>query len=79
MLPAPARADSLSARVIELQQLAGNAAVAGLLQRQATTRLRRPPAPRKRGSTGHGVKKLQQRLNARGQEPPLRVDGISAR
>ena len=29
-----------------------------------------------RGSRGQGVKTLQQRLNARGQEPPLAVDGI---
>ncbi|HMQ33657.1 MAG TPA: peptidoglycan-binding protein [Chloroflexaceae bacterium] len=28
------------------------------------------------GSTGKGVRKLQQRLNAAGAEPPLKVDGI---
>ncbi|HUP84682.1 MAG TPA: peptidoglycan-binding protein [Acidimicrobiales bacterium] len=76
------RIEPRRARVLEMQRTAGNRAVAGLLQRQGLVATPTPAAdpkthPRlKRGHTGPGVKKLQQMLNARGQEPPLKIDGI---
>jgi Putative peptidoglycan binding domain/Protein-glutamine gamma-glutamyltransferase len=72
-------ADSQTGRVLRLQEEAGNSAVATLLQRQPTEA---PPKKKsnepflKKGYTGKGVKKLQQRLNAQGTEPPLKIDGV---
>lgn len=59
------------AEAIELQRSHGNVqASRALIQRKGLE-----PTLRF-GSTGKGVKKLQQRLNAAGAEPPLKVDGV---
>src|SRR6185436_257786 len=74
-----APAETRTSRVLRLQEEAGNTAVATLLQRQPTDA---PPKKKanepflKKGYSGKGVKKLQQRLNAQGAEPPLKIDGI---
>jgi peptidoglycan hydrolase-like protein with peptidoglycan-binding domain len=66
------------AGVLALQRTAGNAAVATALQRSplATPKAAPPKRPLlRRGSKGTQVKVLQQRLNALGTTPPLKVDG----
>jgi hypothetical protein len=66
------------AGVLALQRSAGNAAVATALQRSplATPKAAPPKRPLlRRGGKGAQVKVLQQRLNALGTAPPLKVDG----
>lgn len=79
--PARSRVDPRHAHVLELQRSAGNRAVVTLIQRQMVQEA--PPAVNTKthplllkGSQGNRVRKLQQMLNARGQEPPLKIDGI---
>jgi hypothetical protein len=59
---------------LALQRTAGNRAVAAVVQRSPVATAQHPALAR--GSTGKGVKKLQQRLNVLGASPPLKVDGI---
>src|SRR2546421_10092890 len=68
------------AGLLDLQRDAGNGAVTQLLQRQVLERTAPTVNPRThpllvRGASGDRVRKLQQMLNARGHEPPLKVDG----
>jgi hypothetical protein len=67
--------------VLSLQRQAGNRATTTLIQRQPTGGVLAPAAPTAshprlyRGSSGQGVRKLQQRLNVLGADPRLKVDG----
>jgi Putative peptidoglycan binding domain/Protein-glutamine gamma-glutamyltransferase len=67
--------------VLSLQRQAGNRATTILIQRSpgggAIAAAPTASHPRlARGSRGQGVRKLQQRLNVLGAEPPLKVDGV---
>jgi hypothetical protein len=79
--------DAKVAAVLELQRLAGNVAVeeylqgaslteAPAVQRAVATASTTEPLLVKWSSHHAAVKKLQQRLNAAGQEPPLKIDGL---
>jgi hypothetical protein len=66
------------AGVLALQRMAGNRAVTAVLQRQALAVPKAAPPKRPllvRGSQGSQVRVLQQRLNALGTKPALKVDG----
>ena len=66
---------------LSLQRQAGNRATTTLVQRQPAGGVLAPTAPTAShpfltsGSRGQGVRKLQQRLNVLGADPPLKVDG----
>ena len=67
--------------VLALQRQAGNAATTALIQRQPTGGVIGAPSASTaehpylhKGSSGQGVRKLQQRLNVLGADPRLKVD-----
>jgi hypothetical protein len=64
--------------LVDLQRAAGNAAVTAVLQRSPLAMPEAPQVKRpllQRGSAGKQVRILQQRLNALGASPALKVDG----
>ncbi len=71
-----ARAEAARHPILQLQRTAGNAAVAGLVQRVEEPAPAGPATPMlSRGSSGPAVRALQLDLNALGQQPHLDPDG----